>query len=924
MIELKNINLSFLNQCIFSNASITLPNKGLYFVLGPSGCGKSSFLHLLCGLLKYQGNIKINGNNISSFSKTQMDDFRLKNIGLVFQDYKLLSYLSVYENIVLPLSGSNLTDSIKLTKAKSLLSYVGLNNYLNKTINELSGGEAQRVALARSLINSPSLLLCDEPTGSIDKFNRDIIMQILKKYSQNNLVIVVTHDESLIDQFCDGIIYIKNHKFILKKFVKKKENQKLLLDNNNGFSFKGSLSLKVLRKIYKSKNNKRKVQTFFIRGFTSLGILGVGVSLLLSSFISTSIKKSYSEILLDNEIIMNKNIKNSEYVSSLNEEEALSKIIDYRDYIKDIGICYLNDFSSFFSTSYFYLNSSSSKKQIIDDLSIQHINDFLWLDNYPFLNVYPSKPSTLQDDEIILGASINTIRQLCLFLGIPRNISSLSYYLKNNDLYISLLAINESWSYYDEQIFKVVGFSLEKSNVIYHYNHRYNEYILQTRMRFDSVYDINKETYYPWTLKKAIYYEIEDYDNFLNKSFYDPTFDDVYLDRNKEYYFPSIFKNLNNESQSRFLLFFKDKEKLKSRLDSIIKSTSNKINDVYFMSDKGYTVYSSSLMKGFYYPFFFSFNKEKLESAVDIDSQNDDINTISLFDEVIKGHYTLSKSEGVFFKSTDEVDIGRLPQNYDEIIVSSSFLKKLNMPNDKVPSEPLLLAVNNKTTYLSESSVNKEYVYLNLKVTGIKNSSLFNIYQNPNWLIIFFQTRLNVSIFDLDISSFLIEGKSGKDMKDIKEILMKTFPSFTFSSPLLDINESVNNTMKYIELIILCFSLVSLSISLLLYSLSLDITLEESKKDISLIRCLGFPNLESVKIVFFNSLAFSLTSFFVSSFELIMFSFVYSFVLNVDFFSLLKIRPFIYMLIISILIAFFSSLLNIKKVMRMDILQASQ
>lgn len=924
MIKIKNLSLSFLDQVIFSSAEMKLPDKGLYTVCGPSGCGKSSLLHIIAGLIKYEGNVNINALNISSFSSDKMDEYRLKNIGLVFQDYKLLPYLSVYENILLPINGSKINKSIKKNKVKTLLKYVGLSELINKSINELSGGEKQRIAIARALINSPNLLLCDEPTGSIDKDNKEIIMDILKRYSLDNLVIIVTHDSSLAKTYSDGIITIRNHRLYLENIKRNDDKNKLILDRNINDITNSKLTFKTIEKMYKSKKKNRKIQNFFIRSITSLGILGVGVSLLLSSFISTSIKKSYSEILLDNEIIMNKTIKKDTYISALNEEEAIDKKANYNEYIKDIGFCYLNDFSSFFDTNYFYLNSSSAKKQIIDNLSIQQINDFLWLDNYPFLSVYPSKPSNLKEDEIILGLTMTNIRQLCLYLSLPRNISSLSYYLKNNELYISLLAIKEEWSYYDEQIFKVVGFSLEKSNVIYHYNHRYNEYILESRMRFDSINEINKETKYPWTLRKVPYYEIENYDNFLNETFYDSDFEDVYLDQNKKYYFPSIFDNENNETKSRFLLFFKSENKIKNRMYHSIKNSNEKIKDVYFMTSSGYSVFPSSLMKGFYYPFFFSFDIDKLSDAIDYDSTNNDYTVVSSYDGVIKGHYTLTKNDGVFFKSFDKVDIGREPQNYDEIVVSSSFLKKLNLSEDIVPSSPLQIAINNKSTYINENKINKEYITLNLKVTGIVKSQLLNIYHNPNWLIIYYQTRLGVSIFDLDITSFLIEGKSGNDMEEIKNSLIKNFPTFSFSSPLLDINESVNKTMKYIEIVIICFSLVSLIISLLLYSLSLNITIDESKKDISLIRCLGFSKIESIKIVFFNSLSFSLTSFFISSFELLLFSLVYSYVLGVSFLNLISIRPFIFMFIISILISVFSASFNINKILKMNILKSSQ
>ena len=187
-------------------------NKGEFVVvLGPSGAGKSTLLNLLGGMDKVtSGSIVVGGKDISKYNDKQVTEYIAENVGFIFQFYNILPTLTVLENV-------ELVDSIvKNPKdAKQILKEVGLEEHYNKFPNQLSGGEQQRVSIARAIAKDPLLLLCDEPTGALDSKTGVEVLKLLKKQCDanngENTVIIVTHN-SLIAEVADRVIRLKNGK----------------------------------------------------------------------------------------------------------------------------------------------------------------------------------------------------------------------------------------------------------------------------------------------------------------------------------------------------------------------------------------------------------------------------------------------------------------------------------------------------------------------------------------------------------------------------------------------------------------------------------------------------------------------------------------------------------------------------------------
>lgn len=194
-----------------NKASFSLEKGELVVVLGPSGAGKSTVLNLLGGMdSATTGDIIVDGVNIAKFNDKELTDYRAKKVGFVFQFYNLIPSLTAYENV-------NITKDIvkEALDANEVLEMVGLSEHKNKFPTQLSGGEQQRVSIARAVAKNPTMLLCDEPTGALDSETGIVVLELLKKMAKeyNKTVIIVTHNSELA-KAANKVIKIKNGKII--------------------------------------------------------------------------------------------------------------------------------------------------------------------------------------------------------------------------------------------------------------------------------------------------------------------------------------------------------------------------------------------------------------------------------------------------------------------------------------------------------------------------------------------------------------------------------------------------------------------------------------------------------------------------------------------------------------------------------------
>ncbi len=216
MIIAKNIKFSYGNLKVLKDISLEI-NKGEFIsIIGSSGAGKTTLLNILGTLQKLQdGSLKINNQEIKNLNDTQLSKFRNEQIGFVFQFHNLLPEFTVLENVCLPALINNVNKVKIEEKAKQILQSLNMIDKINQKPNELSGGEQQRVSVARSLINSPTILLADEPSGNLDSKNAKDLHNILLKLNKEKkqTVVVITHNNDLA-KLADRVIKIEDGKII--------------------------------------------------------------------------------------------------------------------------------------------------------------------------------------------------------------------------------------------------------------------------------------------------------------------------------------------------------------------------------------------------------------------------------------------------------------------------------------------------------------------------------------------------------------------------------------------------------------------------------------------------------------------------------------------------------------------------------------
>ncbi len=289
MLELKHIVKDYyINKEPYRalhDINITFSNSGFVTILGPSGCGKTTLLNIIGGLDHYtEGDLIINGVSTKIYKDADWDDYRNKRIGFVFQHYNLIPHLSVLENVELALTLTGVAKEERKKRALEVLKIVGLEKEAKKKPNTLSGGQMQRVAIARSLVNNPDIILADEPTGALDSITSVQVMDILKNISKNKLVIMVTHNVEIANKYSTRTIRLKDGSVISDEVKNDESGEEETKDNNiSQNNKKSSMSFFTASCISAKNIFTKKGRTILTAVAGSFGIIGVALVLALSS-----------------------------------------------------------------------------------------------------------------------------------------------------------------------------------------------------------------------------------------------------------------------------------------------------------------------------------------------------------------------------------------------------------------------------------------------------------------------------------------------------------------------------------------------------------------------------------------------------------------------------------------------------------------
>lgn len=422
MLQLNNITKDYISGDTVVNAlkgiSISFREHEFVSILGQSGCGKTTMLNIIGGLDRYtDGDLIIGGRSTKEFKDKDWDSYRNHKIGFIFQSYNLIPHQTVLSNVELALTLSGVSKTERRKRAVEALEMVGLGDQINKKPNQMSGGQMQRVAIARALVNDPDIILADEPTGALDSETSVQVMDILKKISDNKLIIMVTHNAELAEQYSSRIIRLLDGKVTDDTAPYEIPAGKEISPVAGALDKKEKVSMSFFTALSLSFKNllTKKGRTFLTSFAGSIGIIGIALILSLSSGFQAYINRVQEDtvstypITIENESV--------DYSSMLNSMMGETGTVEDKEEGRIYAAPVMSQFVNTMSAEVKKNNLSELKKYL--ESPDCNIGDYVLDVQYQYdipLNVYAKdysgginkvNPSTLYQD--IWGVSDETM-----------------------------------------------------------------------------------------------------------------------------------------------------------------------------------------------------------------------------------------------------------------------------------------------------------------------------------------------------------------------------------------------------------------------------------------------------------------------------------------------------------------------------------
>lgn len=795
MLELRNVSFYYEEKHkILNHVSLSFPSHGLVMIEGESGSGKSTLLSLLHHEKEVkEGDILFFHQSLKEMNEQEKMDYRLFSCGVVYQDYGLFSHLSIEENLKMFMLVVNKNEDIP-----TLLKKVGLSIDPKTNVDVLSGGEKQRVAIARSMILTSPILLLDEPTSSLDDKNAFEIMNLLKELSKKSLIIIVTHDHRMIEQYSDEHYHMENGTLTL---IKKEEVESV------SYSFLHPKRKRFHYGIFlKRRLEHKKKRAILLVSFLSMSVFIGSFSAILMHNMKEEMTSSFSHFASGKEIQMmvkNENIQDDRY--SLNKEEFVTIQKENQDI--DMMFYYEEDLSYAFPSRNEFRIFSLPGYPLLKGFKMETLNHFHLLketESYPSL-------SYLENDEIVIGIEEKTLNELCDIIQIEASYEALGNYLKRNPLSIGIQIKNIDWDYEDEQLLLVKGVTKAKEPTIYHSNPYFNEYIIEERMRMRSTLSWYEEVEYPWIFHKRSKIKIKDKESlsssFLSKYLFDET-----------------------KENNTYLISKNDKSYISPYDISRILSWSNEIEGAFIGSEKGYQVFSNTILHG-------------LSGVMLIDSSYE-----ALYEKEEKWRIENKKDKDLLFHSVlypSEQTLSLHPSK-EGIYISSSLAKLKDWKKGDVIY--YLYSLDNQT-YVGEWIID-----------GIKKEKENILYiSNDELSSLFLKHKITTSSF-LKATSALFFIKSSRKIESLIKEFNSLYPEYHFASPSYTFLSTLEKTTSSIQKGLSIFSLWMMIFSSFLFTVIHALFLYECEKDAERIEALGYDKKAKEKLSFYLHLIFFLLS----------------------------------------------------------------
>lgn len=425
MIKITNLFKSYTNDNkktdVLKNISLSLPDKQFISILGPSGCGKTTLLNCLGGLDRFDsGDILVDNHSLIKMSEKELNSYRNSYIGFIFQNCYLIPQLSILDNIKLALNVQVNSQVDVNKKALDALRQVELEDIKDKKPNQISGGQAQRIAIARAIASDCKIILADEPTGALDSKNSLIIMKLLKELSKSKLVVMVTHNTTLANEFSDRMISLSDGEIIADKVINQEETTSHEVKDMK----QSKLSLKMCFKLAFKNILSRKLKSLLTGIACSFGIIGIGFYLAINTGFSLYSNNLSSASASSLPVVVNAYNQDSEN-NSYGDKNSDVQYPDVDEiYPKvDVNNAYQYSYNNF-SPKYFSYLTRLKEEGIVKDFTINYGNSY----SYNLTTKFPQSIDTKHESEIReVNTTITSYNYYAYMANLPYNIFHVLY-----------------------------------------------------------------------------------------------------------------------------------------------------------------------------------------------------------------------------------------------------------------------------------------------------------------------------------------------------------------------------------------------------------------------------------------------------------------------------------------------------------------
>ena len=637
MLQLKKIKKSYKTgdfvQHALKGIDVEFRENEFVAILGPSGSGKTTMLNIIGGLDRYDsGDLIINGKSTKEFKDKDWDAYRNNCIGFIFQSYNLIGHISVLQNVEMSMTLSGVSAKKRRRKALEVLNKVGLKEHAHKRPNQLSGGQMQRVAIARALVNDPEIIMADEPTGALDSQTSIQILELIKEIAEDKLVIMVTHNPELEENYASRIIKFKDGNLIddSNPITKKDKINKELNLKHTQMSYKTALSLSFTNLMTK------KVRTVLTSLAGSIGIIGIALILSLSHGMQSYIDRVQEETLSSYPLtIAEATVDMTDMMASMKPSEGTEDQKENKIYSNNIMNKMMNMVTAKVTTN----NLKEFKIQIEKDKKLKEYTNAISYSYNLNLNIYRNvndenikvNPTQVMDN---LGMGLNQMQQQMMTTDVFQEL------FNNDELNKQMYdVVKGRWpENYDEVVLLI-----DKNNQVSDFT-LYSLGILDQ----DELELIMKKIMAGEVIEESKKHEF-DYEDFLNLEFK--------VLQNSDYYDKVNNLWINKEHDKKYI-----NEKLNNALKLKVVGIIRPNEEAVSQASSGMIYYSKDLTE-------YIINKNNESQIVKEQKENPEINVLtkmSFNDNNKFDPSNMSPEQLAYIQSLPPTELAQLMQNYQE------------------------------------------------------------------------------------------------------------------------------------------------------------------------------------------------------------------------------------------------------------------